>query len=58
MNDKKEKQSQEVSRRPNLVSAPRTQEDAETGISRRGFLGFAAATIFKKRNHVSLSVRR
>jgi predicted aldo/keto reductase-like oxidoreductase len=44
MNDKKE--NQEVSRHPNLVSAPPTQEDAETGISRRGFLGFAAATIF------------
>jgi predicted aldo/keto reductase-like oxidoreductase len=49
MNDKKDKQSQEQSHPTSLASAPRTQEGAGTGISRRGFLGFAAASIFLAR---------
>jgi predicted aldo/keto reductase-like oxidoreductase len=46
MNDKKNQQSQEDLLQPQLAPAPRTHETADTGISRRGFLGFAAASIF------------
>ncbi|HXL21302.1 MAG TPA: aldo/keto reductase [Candidatus Dormibacteraeota bacterium] len=46
MNNKKNQQSQEDSLHPHLAPAPRTHEAADSGISRRGFLGFAAASIF------------
>jgi predicted aldo/keto reductase-like oxidoreductase len=46
MNNKKDQQSQEGSVRRHQASAPRTDEAAENGISRRGFLGFTAASIF------------
>jgi predicted aldo/keto reductase-like oxidoreductase len=38
--------SQEDSPYPNLPSVPRTSNAADAGISRRGFLGFAAASVF------------
>jgi predicted aldo/keto reductase-like oxidoreductase len=46
MNNKKNQHSRENSLRPHLASASRTEEVADAGISRRGFLGFAAASIF------------
>jgi predicted aldo/keto reductase-like oxidoreductase len=46
MNEKKNQQSQEPLLHPHLAPASRTHEAADTGISRRGFLGFAAASIF------------
>jgi diketogulonate reductase-like aldo/keto reductase len=46
MNKKKNQESQEDSVHLRLVSASRTEEAVDTGISRRGFLGFAAASIF------------
>jgi predicted aldo/keto reductase-like oxidoreductase len=46
MNKKKDQQSQEDSLHLHRVSASRTDEAADNGISRRGFLGFAAASIF------------
>jgi aryl-alcohol dehydrogenase-like predicted oxidoreductase len=45
-NNKKNQQSQEKSFHPHLAPPSRTQETVDTGISRRGFLGFAAASIF------------
>jgi predicted aldo/keto reductase-like oxidoreductase len=49
MSDKKNQQSQEDSLHPRLASASRSEQAADTGISRRGFLGFAAASIFLAR---------
>jgi predicted aldo/keto reductase-like oxidoreductase len=46
MNNKNDQQGQEGSVRLQHASAPRTDEAAENGISRRGFLGFTAASIF------------
>ena len=46
MNNKKNQQNQEDSPHPHLAEASRTYESADTQISRRGFLGFAAASIF------------
>src|SRR6266852_2605086 len=46
MNDKKNQQSQEDSLHPHLAEASRAHQVADTEISRRGFLGFAAASIF------------
>jgi uncharacterized protein len=46
MKNKENHQSQEDLPRPHLASAPRTDAAADAGISRRGFLGFAAASIF------------
>jgi aryl-alcohol dehydrogenase-like predicted oxidoreductase len=46
MDNKKNQQSHENSLYPHLAPASRTHEVAETEISRRGFLGFAAASIF------------
>jgi aryl-alcohol dehydrogenase-like predicted oxidoreductase len=46
MNNKRDQQSQEGSVRLHYASAPRTDGAAESGISRRGFLGFTAASIF------------
>ncbi len=46
MNDKKDQPSQEDSRYPNLAQDPRTNAAAEGAVSRRGFLGLAAASIF------------
>jgi aryl-alcohol dehydrogenase-like predicted oxidoreductase len=46
MDHKKNQQGQEDSLHPYLVPAPKTNHAAEAGISRRGFLGFAAASIF------------
>ena len=46
MKNKENHQSQEDLPRLHLASAPRTHDAADTGISRRGFLGFAAASIF------------
>jgi predicted aldo/keto reductase-like oxidoreductase len=45
MNDKENLQSQEDSRHKDLVSVPISDDVADAGISRRGFLGFAAAAI-------------
>jgi predicted aldo/keto reductase-like oxidoreductase len=46
MKNEENHRSQEDLPRPHLGSAPRTDDAADTGISRRGFLGFAAASIF------------
>jgi predicted aldo/keto reductase-like oxidoreductase len=46
LNNKKNEQNQENSFHPHLASASRSEEDIDAGISRRGFLGFAAASIF------------
>jgi predicted aldo/keto reductase-like oxidoreductase len=46
MNNEKNQQSQEDSLRSNLSPASGAQEQEDAGISRRGFLGFAAASIF------------
>lgn len=46
MDDKRNQQSQEDSQHPHLEQASRIHEAADSGISRRGFLGFAAASIF------------
>ena len=46
MDNKKNQQSHENSLYRHLAPASRTHEAAETEISRRGFLGFAAASIF------------
>jgi predicted aldo/keto reductase-like oxidoreductase len=46
MNDKGNQPCQEDSRHPDLASVSITHDAADTGISRRGFLGFAAASIF------------
>jgi len=46
MNSKKNQPSSENSLLPDLASASRVQEAAVTSISRRGFLGFAASSIF------------
>ena len=45
MEKKENHQSQEDLPRPHIASAPLTDDAADTGISRRGFLGFAAASI-------------
>jgi predicted aldo/keto reductase-like oxidoreductase len=45
MNNKRNQQSQEDERHPNLPQDSRTKDAADGGISRRGFLGFAAASI-------------
>src|SRR3981081_253811 len=46
MNNTKNERSQEDSLHLRLASVSRTQEAVDAGISRRGFLGFAAASIF------------
>jgi predicted aldo/keto reductase-like oxidoreductase len=46
MNNKKNQPSQRDSCHPHLSSVPITNDSADAGISRRGFLGFAAASIF------------
>jgi predicted aldo/keto reductase-like oxidoreductase len=46
VNDKENLQSQEDSRKRDLASVSITHDAADPGISRRGFLGFAAASIF------------
>lgn len=46
MKNKKNQQPQEDSLYPHLASASRTHGAVDAGISRRGFLGFAAASIF------------
>src|SRR5437667_5608034 len=45
MDHKKNQQGQEDSSHPYLAPVPRTNDAADAGISRRGFLGFAAASI-------------
>ncbi len=46
MNNKKNQQSRDGSVHLHRASDSRTPESADSGISRRGFLGFAAASIF------------
>jgi len=46
MSDKENQPPQEDSRRPDLASVPTSHDTSDEGISRRGFLGFAAASIF------------
>jgi diketogulonate reductase-like aldo/keto reductase len=46
MNNKKNQKRRENSLHPYFASTSRTKEAVDTGISRRGFLGFAAASIF------------
>jgi aryl-alcohol dehydrogenase-like predicted oxidoreductase len=46
MNIKKDQHRQEHLPHPSLASVPRTKDVADAEISRRGFLGFAAASIF------------
>src|ERR1700675_1645074 len=46
MNNRKNEQSHENSLHPHLASASRIEEDVDAGISRRGCLGFAAASLF------------
>ena len=46
MDNKKNQQNHEDSPGPDLVSVPTSDDTADTGISRRGFLGFAAASMF------------
>ena len=46
MSDKENQGCQEDSRHPDLASVPTSHDDVDAGISRRGFLGFAAASIF------------
>jgi hypothetical protein len=45
MTKDKNQPGQEDPLHPHLASVSQTQEAGETGISRRGFLGFAAASI-------------
>src|SRR2546425_8694895 len=45
MNNKENQPSQEDTRHPNLAPVSRAHDAADSGISRRGFLGFAAASI-------------
>src|SRR5258708_29190288 len=45
MDQKKNQQGQEDSPHPYLAPVPRTNDAADAGISRRGFLGFAAASL-------------
>jgi predicted aldo/keto reductase-like oxidoreductase len=49
MNNKRNDQSQQDSLRTHLASASRTHEGADSSVTRRGFLGFAAASIFLAR---------
>ena len=49
MNNKRNDQSQQDSLRAHLASASRTHEGAYSIVTRRGFLGFAAASIFLPR---------
>jgi predicted aldo/keto reductase-like oxidoreductase len=46
MNNQKNQQSQEGSSHPYLTSVSATHDTADSSVSRRGFLGFAAASIF------------
>ena len=46
MKNKENHQNKEDFPRPHLAAAPQTDDVADTGISRRGFLGLAAASIF------------
>ena len=46
MDDKRNQQSHEDSLHPHLAPASRIHEAVDSSISRRGFLGFAAASIF------------
>src|SRR5580704_18113492 len=46
MKNKKNQGNQEDSPHPHLAEGSRTHEAADSGISRRGFLGFAAASVF------------
>jgi aryl-alcohol dehydrogenase-like predicted oxidoreductase len=46
MNNKKNRQLKQDSLHPRLASASRTRDTADSSISRRGFLGVAAASIF------------
>jgi predicted aldo/keto reductase-like oxidoreductase len=46
MDDKRNQQSQEDSLHPHLAPTSRIHDAADSNISRRGFLGFAAASIF------------
>jgi predicted aldo/keto reductase-like oxidoreductase len=46
MNSKKNRDRREDLQHPNLTPDPETNDTADPGISRRGFLGFAAASIF------------
>jgi predicted aldo/keto reductase-like oxidoreductase len=46
MNSQKKQTSQKDSCYPQLLSIPRTDDSRDADISRRGFLGFAAASIF------------
>jgi predicted aldo/keto reductase-like oxidoreductase len=46
MNNEKNRQPKADSFPPHIASASRTQDRADSGISRRGFLEFAAASIF------------
>jgi predicted aldo/keto reductase-like oxidoreductase len=56
MNRKKDQPGREESPRPDLASASRVQGSADDHISRRGFLGFAAASILLA--HVDQKVPR
>src|ERR1700694_2853997 len=49
MNNKRNDQSQQDSLRTHLASASRIHEGADSSVTRRGFLGFAAASIFLAR---------
>jgi aryl-alcohol dehydrogenase-like predicted oxidoreductase len=46
MKNKKDQQGQEDSPHPGFASDSRAHDSADSGISRRGFLGFAAASVF------------
>jgi predicted aldo/keto reductase-like oxidoreductase len=46
MKNKKDQQGQEDSHHPCLASDSRAHDSGDSGISRRGFLGFAAASVF------------
>jgi len=56
MNDRNNQPSQEGSSHPYLTSRSRTHDTEDSSISRRGFLGFAAASIFLA--HVDQQVQR
>jgi predicted aldo/keto reductase-like oxidoreductase len=49
MNDKRNQPGQEDSRHPYSVPVPGTEDAADGGISRRGFLGFAVTSLFLAR---------
>jgi predicted aldo/keto reductase-like oxidoreductase len=49
VNDKKNQSSREDLHQPHLTPTLRTHDSADFGISRRGFLGFAATSIFLAR---------